>query len=250
MAKPPENHAGHGARPGRAALLWARVTAEPAILAAALIAALAILAFAKIADEVREAHTFSFDDRFLDLLRKNGEPGHAVGPEWLTGVMRDFSALGSAAVVSLVVLSTVGYLAIQRRRRAAWTIIAASVGGTLIAAALKLTFSRPRPDLAFHLTEVDSTSFPSGHSMESAVVYLTLGAMLARLTPGTRGKVFVLGAALCITGLVGFSRAFLGVHYATDVLGGWSAGLAWALVCWIAARKLRRDNRPGGDVAS
>ena len=76
--------------------------------------------------------------------------------------------------------------------------------------------------------------------MLSAVVYLTLGALLARLTIRRRVKAYFLSVAFLMTFLVGVSRIYLGVHYPTDVLAGWSAGLAWALLSWLAAWYLQR----------
>jgi undecaprenyl-diphosphatase len=74
----------------------------------------------------------------------------------------------------------------------------------------------------------------------SAVVYLTLGALLARLADQRRVKLYFLAVAALLTLLVGLSRVYLGVHYPTDVLAGWSAGLVWATLCWLAARSLQR----------
>jgi undecaprenyl-diphosphatase len=75
--------------------------------------------------------------------------------------------------------------------------------------------------------------------MLSAVVYLTLGALLARFEPRRRIKAYLLGLALLLALLVGLSRVYLGVHYPSDVLAGWTAGLVWALGCWGVARVLQ-----------
>jgi undecaprenyl-diphosphatase len=91
-----------------------------------------------------------------------------------------------------------------------------------------------------HLVEVSTLSFPSGHAMGSAVTYLTLGALLARTQPRRHIKIYVLTVAVLLTLMVGISRVYLGVHWPTDVLAGWCAGSAWALICWTVALWLQR----------
>jgi undecaprenyl-diphosphatase len=109
-----------------------------------------------------------------------------------------------------------------------------------VSTVLKAAFERPRPDLVPHGSYVSTASFPSGHSMMAAVVYLTLGALLARVEPDRRVKVFILTAAVLLALLVGVSRVYLGVHWPTDVLAGWTVGAGWALLFWLVARALQR----------
>jgi undecaprenyl-diphosphatase len=110
----------------------------------------------------------------------------------------------------------------------------------LLSTALKLGFARPRPDLVPHGVRVYTASFPSGHAMLSAVTYLTLGALLARVQPQRRVKAFLLGLAIALTVLIGMSRVYLGVHWPSDVLAGWCGGAAWASLCWFVALQLQR----------
>jgi undecaprenyl-diphosphatase len=108
---------------------------------------------------------------------------------------------------------------------------------------MKQAFNRPRPTVVPHLRDAFSSSFPSGHAMESAIVYLTLGAVLMRVTESRLTKLYCLGMAILLTLLVGISRVYLGVHYPTDVIGGWIIGFVWASICWLAAKHF--ENRAG-----
>src|SRR5690606_29595085 len=101
-------------------------------------------------------------------------------------------------------------------------------------------FDRPRPDLVPHEVAVYTASFPSGHSMLSAVTYLTLAVLLARVHARRRIRAYILVIAVFITLLVGASRVYLGVHWPTDVLAGWFAGAAWAALCALLASRLER----------
>jgi undecaprenyl-diphosphatase len=140
------------------------------------------------------------------------------------------------------------YLFLVRKYHAMWLVIVATAGGIIISSLLKYAFSRERPQLVPHLSYVQTSSFPSGHSMLSAVVYLTLGVLLARLVPQRVLKLYFLLMALFLTFIVGVSRVYMGVHYPTDVLAGWTAGLVWALLCYLVARYLQRRGHVERDV--
>jgi undecaprenyl-diphosphatase len=210
------------------------------VLVAVLLVIAGTWGFIALADEVLEGDTQHFDERVLRALRRADAPGRPIGPAWLMEVARDVTALGGVTVLSLTTAAVAGYLLIVRKYRAMWFVIAAAAGALLISTGLKNFFHRPRPELVPHLATVYTSSFPSGHSMLSSSIYLTLGALLARLLPGRRDKIYFIFVALAVTFLVGVSRVYLGVHYPTDVLAGWTAGLVWALLCWLAARSLQQ----------
>jgi undecaprenyl-diphosphatase len=225
----------------RAALVLARWIArqEGAVLVAALGVVLALLGFIKTAEEVLEGDMPDFDEWLLLLLRRPDNPHIPVGPQWLMEVAQDITALGGRTVLIIVILSVVGYLALERRHGAMWLVAIAAGGGGLLSTAMKYLFARGRPDVVPHLVAVASPGFPSGHSMLAGVLYLTLGALLARFAARRRTKAYILTVTILVTFLIGSSRIYLGVHYPTDVLAGWCAGLAWALGCWLVARYLQ-----------
>ncbi|HEX8701801.1 MAG TPA: phosphatase PAP2 family protein [Myxococcaceae bacterium] len=213
------------------------------------------LGFMLLADEIREHETQSFDEAVVRAMRRADNPELPIGPPWLRVAARDVTALGGWTVLSLVTVVVCGFLALVRRFRSMVLVLIATVGGWVLNAVLKEAFARPRPSVVPHLTEAYAPSFPSGHAMLSAIVFLTLGAMLAQLIERRRLKVYVLGVALLVTLLVGLSRVFLGVHYLTDVFGGWVAGLAWALLTSLLVRAvkrrspaLRQEVRSGADL--
>ncbi len=208
-----------------------------------LLVAGGVWGFVELADETLEGDTRGFDSALLLALREPGDRSDPLGPPWLEGAARDVTALGSLVVLGLLTLAVAGYLALGGKRHAAWLTVAAVAGGQLLNTLLKAGFARPRPDLVPHAVEVFSASFPSGHAMASAATYLTLGALLARVQRRRRLKLYTLGLAVALTLLVGVSRVYLGVHWPTDVLGGWAAGAVWALLCWLAALWLQRRGR-------
>jgi undecaprenyl-diphosphatase len=166
---------------------------------------------------------------------------------WLEEAVRDVTGLGSMVVLVLVTAAAIFYLLLISKWREALLVLVAVGGGQILSSLLKLGIDRPRPDLVPHLAEVQTLSFPSGHAMMAAVTYLTLGSMLAGIAPGRATKIYVLGIAVLITLMVGVSRIYLGVHWPSDVLAGWCAGFAWAMLCWLAARRFLR---PGSDPAA
>jgi undecaprenyl-diphosphatase len=209
------------------------------VLGAMLIVVAGTWGFIALADEVKEGDTQHFDDWAVRSLRRAGDPATPIGPRWLPEVGRDITALGGVAVLSLVTLIVAGYLLIVGKRHAMGLVIVATFTGLIASSLLKHVVGRTRPQLVPHLSSVYTSSFPSGHSMLSAVVYLTLGSLLARITPGRLVKLYLIGVATLLTFLVGLSRVYMGVHYPTDVLAGWTAGLVWAILCWLVARWLQ-----------
>ena len=205
-----------------------------------IIVAGGILGFAELAQDVREGNTNSFDKSVLISLREPADRSDPIGPRWLEEMMRDFTALGSHGVVTLLTLGVCAFLVLDGKGRAALLVLLAVGGAMIWSPLLKEGFQRARPDLVPHGQYVYTKSFPSGHSMLAAAAYLGMGALLARVQGRRRLKVFLISFAVLLTLVVGFSRVYLGVHWPTDVLAGWTAGGIWALLCWFLARWLQR----------
>ena len=200
----------------------------------------AAFAIVNLAGEVLEGDTLEFDKRLLASLRKASDPSQPIGPAWLESAALDITALGSATVLGLAVAAVAGFLVLQGMYRHALFVLVASAGGWFLNNGLKLLFARPRPDVVPHLREVMTLSFPSGHALTSAAIYLTLGALLMRVADKRITRFYCMAVAMLATLLVGSTRVYLGVHYPTDVLAGWLIGLAWALLCWLVERSLER----------
>lgn len=234
---------GGGARPPwRRALarIRPRDRGELAFLAGGILLLILLLVIIRLAGEVVEGETLAFDRRILLALRQPAHPALPIGPAWLTGAALDITALGSATVLGLTVLAVAGFLLLQGMWRTGLFVALATGGALVVNAALKEAFQRPRPDIVPHLREVVTMSFPSGHALTSAAVYLTLGALCMRIAERRVTKFYCMAMAMLVTGLVGASRVYLGVHYPTDVIAGWLFGLSWALVCWMIERALER----------
>jgi undecaprenyl-diphosphatase len=238
-------------------LNWLRNHSHLTLLLALTLAVGGVWAFIEIADEVLEGETQQFDDWAIRSLRTPGNLARPIGPTWLHEVGRDATALGGVFVLVLVTGGVAGYFMMVGKRHAMWLVLAATLGGLIMSTVLKNMFDRDRPALVPHLSVVHTSSFPSGHAMLSTVTYLTLGVILARLVPHRGVKIYFIVIAALLSFTIGVSRVYMGVHYPTDVLAGWTAGLVWASLCYAVARYLQirgtveRDvDEPGGAQAA
>ncbi|MEP9397976.1 phosphatase PAP2 family protein [Mesorhizobium sp. KR2-14] len=221
---------------------------EFAVLLAALIVAGGLWGFVELMEVARDSAPHGFDTEILLALRTPGDLATPIGPRWLPDAMRDLTSLGSAAVLIFITAAAIFYLLVERKPLAALLVLVAVAGGQVLSSLLKFGIDRTRPDVVPHLAEVHTMSFPSGHAMMSAVTFLTLGALLAQTLPDRATKIYVLTVAVLATLVVGFSRLYLGVHWPSDVVAGWCAGAAWAMLCWLAARWVRRRARALGSA--
>lgn len=200
--------------------------------------------FLALGNQVRAGTTADFDNRVMKFFRNPDNPSDLLGPPWVEEVARDVTALGGYFVLFFVSSIVCGFLILIGKRAASYFIAIASLTGWFVSMLLKAAFDRPRPDVVTHLSHAFTSSFPSGHSMNSAVVYLTMGALLSRFANRGSVRIYCLTIAILLSGAIGCSRVLMGVHFPTDVLGGWTAGLVWATLCWLVARHWQKEH-PG-----
>ncbi len=207
--------------------------------------------FAEAAEVANADDLRGIEIQILEAFREPGDVTDPLGPVWFEQAVRDLTALGGTTILTLLSLIVAGFFVLERQPRILAFLAFAVITGLLLSLALKAGFDRPRPDFLPHGQTVYTASFPSAHSMNSAVVYLTLGAIIARTRPRRLIKIYVLSMAALITVLVGVSRVYLGVHWPTDVVAGWAAGAAWAGICSLVVLWLQRRRvleRSVGDV--
>lgn len=221
-----------------------RLATVPVLLVGVL--ASGAYAFLAIADEVAENEIAGFDRRLLLLFRNPADIADPIGPAWVEQTVLEITTLGGYPVLVTLVGAVIGFLLVSRTFGTALFAFASIVSGTLASHLLKLVYDRPRPDIVDHLVQTHTASFPSGHATMSAVVYLTLAALVVRLVDSLAVRVYVVCAAVALTVMVGLSRVYLGVHWPSDVAAGWALGAAWASLSWLAATALRRWRLPAG----
>lgn len=186
-------------------------------------AALAFLTFVRITRELIEGDVSAMDSAILLAVAQKRTP-------WLTIAAVDVTALGSITLVVLFSVFTLLVLLVLRDRLGALQLLAASAGAGILTLVTKNIIERIRPEEAQQLIVVSGFSYPSGHSVSTSALYLTIAIIAGRHieNSGARAAIFLAVSAVLI--MVGASRMYLGVHYATDVVSGISLGAAWALV--------------------
>ncbi len=177
------------------------------------------------------------DHVVVAMLRSADDPARMIGSQALEEIMRDFTALGGYAVLSVCIIAFSVFLGIQSGRLYARFFMWLTVGGYCCSMLMKKLVGRDRPAIVPHLSHVATSSFPSTHAMMSLIVFLAMGILLARLTSDPRLRRLLIVVPCALAALVGISRVCMGVHFPTDVLAGWAAGILWT---WAAFAVLER----------
>jgi len=202
---------------------------EAGVVVLVLAAGLFLLAFRQIGEAVGAGDARAFDRAIYQALRPQESPEHSLAVAWADIAAGDFSAMGSVSVLAFIVVMVCGLFLCLHRRAEAVVLLVASGGGLALTNVLKDLFHQDRPPLSPEQLAGLNASFPSGHAMLSATVYLTLGALIGHFAGRRLIRLYILGVAILLTVMIGLSRIYLGLHWTTDVLGGWCVGAAWAL---------------------
>jgi undecaprenyl-diphosphatase len=205
------------------------------------------LLFNFIRDEVFESPTaLAADTRAEEIALGLQRP-------WLTSVMRFVTFFGNTSTLTMLTVAVAVVLLATASRRRLVMFLATMIGGSLLDMLLKTHFQRARPDAFPHLTHASGYSFPSGHSMGSMLFFGSLAYVVYfSIENHRRWGAAAAVACMALVVLVGGSRIYLGVHYLTDVLAGFAAGLFWICMClsategWIRLRDWRRRRRETG----
>lgn len=199
---------------------------------ALIVGAACWLGFAVIAIMVETGQTSALD-RFGLLFWRGGAELAPRGPEILLEGVRDITALGGVLLRNLFGLAAIAALLFLRLRREAVLFAATVMLGWIVNSGVKLLFGRARPEIVPHLTEAGGASFPSGHSFNSAVVYVAMAIAFAALSARQSVRMTIIGVALAGSLVVAWSRVWLGVHFPSDVMAGWLGGVGWAFVAAV-----------------
>ena len=195
---------------------------------------------------VKTGHAAPLDSMGLLFWRTAPELAPA-GPPWLVEMVRDMTSLGGVLLRNLLAIGAAAALLFMRLRREAVLLAFTVMSGWGVNTLLKTAVGRARPEIVPHLTEAGGASFPSGHSFNSAVVFIAIALAFATLSARASVRAVVIGAAVVLSLAVAWTRVWLGVHFPTDVIAGWLGGAGWA---FLATALLYRPARATSDLMS
>lgn len=230
----PERHLPQRARS------W-RISPQHALIAAAI----CWLGFIVVTVLVLGGRSSRVDNAGLMFWRRGAELAPA-GPQWLLEAVRDLTSLGGVLLRNLILAGVLAALLFLRLRREAVLLAATVVGGWVVNSLVKFAVGRPRPLIVPHLTEAGGQSFPSGHSFNSAVVYIAIALAFAAMSPRRDVRWTLVATAIFLSLAIAVSRVWLGVHFPTDVAAGWLGGAGWA---FLASALLHRPAKAVAEQA-
>jgi len=204
-----------------------------------LAAILALLFFGIISDSVLDQRTAGFDEQVRSAVHRHATPA-------VTAFMRDVSLLGSVYFLLPAVLIAITVFLLRRQRFNAVVLAVVMAGALVLEVTLKLAFHRIRPQPFFGIVLPSTYAFPSGHALASLCFYGGMAWIVRRRFRHRMARVMTWILAVGLIALIGLSRIYLGVHYPSDVLGGYLAAIVW--VCAVATATRRQAVCKGSGV--
>ena len=195
--------------------------------------------------KMADGHLDTIDKTLLLAFRSTRNSDILIGPDWLLQLVHSITFLGDSTFLLLVIFTVSFFLIAKKTYLNALLLSAFSLSGFWAVSLLKDFFDRPRPSIVEHLSVPSSTSFPSGHAANSTIVYILVAVALFSMIPGKYARFCLISGAFILAALIGISRIALGVHWPSDVLGGWIFGLSWACL-WL----LKGSNSDSSSIAN
>ena len=208
-----------------------------------LVPAAAGLVFLGLALLIVSGRSFALDTTLIMLFRDAANPAVPLGPAWLQEAVRDMTALGSFIGLFFMALTATLALWLCGYRHLAIGLVVSLAAAFLASTGLKIAIARERPDIVEHAALTFTASFPSGHAFLSAVTLLTIAGFVGLASRRADIARFCMVMAVVMVGLIGLSRIYLGVHWPSDVLGGWALGVVWSsvVIAWLGRRMAASD---------
>lgn len=195
----------------------------------------AAFGFLGLAIFVIAGRDFAFDTRLVMLFRDAADPSTPLGPAWFREMMRDVTALGSFVALGTMMVVAALTLRLCGHWRLALGLVATVASAVVASTLLKIVIGRERPDIVEHAALTFTASFPSGHAFLAAVVLLSIAGFVGIASRRADISRICLWVAWLLIIAIGVSRIYLGVHWPSDVLGGWCLGITWSsvAVAWL-----------------
>ena len=185
----------------------------------------------------------SIQNSLLNMLGYTNKWSKTFGPSWFVHTMNDLSALAGKVILFLSSAAIIGYYKIRNEHKLLWKFLIVVFGGGLVLTGLKLLFAENIPYEPVDLLISNVAVYPSGHAMMATIFYLTVAVLLMRKQRRVVVRKYTLIVASIIIVLIGLARIFGAAHSLSEVVAGWSAGLIWLCLCWLAERYIMKNLR-------
>ncbi len=185
----------------------------------------------------------AIQDKLVDSLGYTNRWSKTFGPSWFVHIVNGMSALGGKVIIFLGIVITAGYYKVRKDNKRLWKFLFVVLGGIASMLTLKFISADEIPYEPVDLLINNISSYPSGHAMMGMIFYLTIAVFLTRKQRRSAVRKYTLTVSYIIVFLIGISRIFDASHSFTEVVAGWSAGMIWLCLCWLAERFIKKHSK-------